>query len=292
MCLAFLALPVTGAGAATSPTYATGIQIGPLAMGHGYKLTISDTCNAPGVASAVLSKSGRGYTIGHYYNYYKAGKGSNCKTSRKLGSGSITLSWGTALSGKLRFANAGRRRRLACDRTTIGRQREATGTGTLKIAIHPGVFGRFDLHRVKGQIQEISGDCGGAGASGVSLGAGWETKAGRAGLQAYKNSRGKKAIYADVPDNLGSKVLGTTDDVFRGSGVFSFQSNLSSGRMSAFNPFLTGSLKYTATGQCSAGTTMGKMTGRMVLHDPVSGRFVYASRRAKGPYMDSASGNC
>lgn len=163
--------------------------------------------------------------------------------------------------------------------------------GILKLAIHPGVFGSLDLHRVKAQIQQISGDCGGVGGSGVTLGAGWG-KHNAAGLQAYVNSRGKRLVSAYAPDNLSAKVLGSVDDLFRGPGLFSFHTNLRFGKVSAFKPFLTGSLKYNASGRCSQGSTTGTLTGRIVLHDPVSGRYVYAGRSAHGPYMDNASGNC
>lgn len=294
MCLAFLALPVSGAGAATgsSPPSTRMIQIGPLKVGHGFALTITDICGKGGVATAELVKGGRGYTISHYYNYYKSDRGSSCRTSNKLKSGSMTLTWGSLVKVKLNFSQAGPLKRLANPGCGGARShyREATGTGSLKMAIHPGVFGKLNLHKVKAQLQSYRGYCTGAVPGGTSLGASWEK--GNAGLDAYVNSRGKRLVDAYAPDNPSHKVVGSTSDVFRGQRLFTFASNLSSGQIHGFDRFLTGSLQYTASDQCTQGSTSGKLAGKLVLHDPVTGRTVYRGGRASLPYMFNAHGTC
>lgn len=291
MGLALLALPVSSAVASSSSsTVPAGIQIGPLTVGHGYKLTIFGSCNEPDAfASVELVKAGHDYTLSHGYEYKGRG-GSTCKTSSKFGSGSMTLNWGRSLSGKLKFSKAGRLKRLTFKgcKGTDGHYRSVTGTGTLKMAIHTGVFGKLSLHTVKGQLEEFNGSCGGGPSQGTTLFASWEK--GVASFEAYVNARGKRFVEATAPDNPTRKVRGTAADLFEGKSLFSFHSNLSSAKVTGFDPFLTGSLKYKASSGCVNGSTSGKLSGKLVLHDPVSGTFRFIGKKAVAPFVGLSNG--
>lgn len=295
--LALLALPVSSAVASSSASSVpTGIQIGPLTVGNGYKLTITGSCNYQhAYADVSLVKTGSGYTITHAYSDLKA-TSSSCKTSSKFGSGSMTLKWGGALSGKLKFSKAGSLKPLHFKycKGTDGHYRNVTGTGTLKMAIHTGTFGRLDLHKVKAQIQEYNGTCEGEGGNTPRTELFASEDKGNAEVDAYETARGKRYVSVSAPDNVSRKVRGYADDLFEGKSVFSFKSNLSSAKLTGSDPFLTGSLKYKASGGCTDGTTTGKLSGKLVLHDPVSGTFRFVGKKAYGPSvsLSNINGNC
>jgi hypothetical protein len=290
--LAFLALPLGSAAAATAPPPSTAIQIGPVALGGGYKLTIIGDCNVPNAyADASVMKTGRGYTLTHYY-YGAKNVSSTCKTSSKYGSGSMALKWGK-ITVKMKFGHAGSKKRLVekgC-RGTAGHLRHVTGTGTLNMDVHTGTFGKLNLHRVGAEILIYDGSCSGS-EGGVALSAGFAK--GSEYVTGYTNARGKRFVGVSAPDNVSRRIRGTVSDTFESKNVFSFSSNLSSGKIAGFSPFLSGSLKYKASTVCTTGYTTGTMTGKLVWHDPVSGTFRLVGKKASfpGPTMYRNSGAC
>lgn len=292
--LALLALPVSIA-VASSSSVAKEIQIGPLTVGHGYKLTISGSCNEPHAhASVTLVKTGPGYTFTHYYNDYDGNEdGSICKTANNLRSGFMGLSWGSLLSAKLNFSKAGRLKGYSVQgcRGTFGYEREVTGQGTFKMAIHTGVFGKLDLRTVKGEIRKLNGSCVRGPTTATALGASWGNYI--ADVSAYTSPRGHRFLAVSAPDNPSPFVSGSAEDVFEGKSLFSFGPNLSSAELKGFDPFVTGSLHYEASSACAYGFTTGKLSGKLVLHDPVSGTRRFVGRRASAPVeLDGAHGKC
>lgn len=292
VCLAFMALPLSSAWAAGSTPTATGIQIGPIALNGGYQLTIEGSCNVPNAYTSVtVTKAGRGYTFTH--SYYGAPRVlSKCTTSPKFGSGTMKLGWGK-LTVNMKFGKAGARKRLSfvgC-KGTAGHLRHVTGKGTLKMDIHPGAFGKLNLHKVKGEILIFDGHCGGgASPGGVSLSAGFGKNSQY--VSGYLTPKGKRQLSAGGPDKVSRKIRGYVTDTFMGKRLFSFSSNLSSAKLSGFSPFLTGSLRYTALAPCSSGYSQGKLKGKMALHDPVVGTLRFLGRKAEMPSMYRANGTC
>ena len=297
MGLALLALPVSSAlASSSSSSVPTGIEIGPMTVDHGYTLTITGSCNEPNAYVYVsLVKAGHDYTITHsyYYNSVKRAH-STCTTANNLGSGSMNVSWGGLLSGKLKFSKAGRLKGYSVQscKGTFGHERKVTGKGTLKMAIHTGVFGKLDLQTVKGDIQEFNGTCSG-GAEETGLFASWDKSS--AGINAYVTPRGKRFVDVSAPDNASHSVRGSAEDVFEGKNLFTVRSNLSSAKVTGFDPFLTGSsLKYKASSGCTNGSTTGKLSGKLVLHDPVSGTFRFIGKKATAPFvsLERTNGKC
>ena len=272
--LAMLALPVSAAGATT--TSPTGIQIGPLKLANGYSVTINSSCTAPYESTYVLvMKSGRQYSLTHDYYRATAG-GTSCSTSSTLGSGTLSIRWGAPLYGKLKFSKPGRVRRLTIKSCAYGKYRSVTGKGSLKLNIHARALGKLNLRTVKGQIQEYTGGCPSPNANGVGLYGSYKTGS----VSGFAPPKGQRSISVTAPDNVSKQVHGTTSDTFLGQTLFSFKSNLSVAKLTGLNPFLTGTMKYKAIGTCLAGSSTGTLSGKLVLHDPVSGRFTYLGSKA------------
>ncbi len=294
--LAFLALPVSSAVATTSSVSPV-LSIGPLTAKNGFKVTIFSSCNgAANYANVSVVKAKRHYSLGHYY-YDDRTRASKCTATSKLGSGTLILRWGRLLHGKLKFAHAGRLRKIpghGCP--SPGHQRKVKGTGTLTMAIHTTAFGKLVIHATSAAFQryDTEGTCGGSKpATTVGLNASFIKL--KRFVTAYETN-GKRTIDVGADDSPSRNVGGDMTDLFFGSSLFSFKSNLSSAHIGSLSPLLTGSLKYTATAACTAARSSGKLKGRLVLHDPALGTLKYygsgAGSGPGGPQMYRTNGSC
>ena len=293
LAVAFLAWPAGTALAGTAP--APDITVGPLAAGHGFKVTIVANCNGhPDFATVSVVKSGHHYSLGHYYE--DTGRhASKCTATRSLGSGTLTLRWGKVASADLSFGHAGRLEKIrqrGCP--SPGHYRKLTGTGTLHLAIHAKTFGNLVFTSVPAELQRYDGtSCGGGTGPGptntVSLYASYHH--GTRGLLAFKSPRGKRSLYLFAPDTLTRQVSGNMDDIFYGgSSLFSFNSDLSSARVGSVSPYLTGALTYKGRG--CANQTSGKLRGKIVLHDPATGLMRFTGSAAESPTLTREDGVC
>jgi hypothetical protein len=293
--LSLAAVSLSGATAAAS-TVPTGIQIGPLTVGSGYKLTIVGECNIKNAyVNVTATKTGSGYTFTHSY-YGARNVGSTCTTSRSHGSGKMTVKWGK-LTVRMKFSKAGRTRRLTekgCT-GTFGHYRRVRGKGTLKMDIHPGAFGKLDLSKAKGEILIYDGTNGSCGGPSNETAMFSDFARGKEYVTGY--SLGSRRFAAiGVPDNVSRRIRGSAYDVFRSKKVFTFNSNLSKSKIVGFGSFLSGSLSYKASSTCTSGYTTGSVKGKLVLHDPVLGRFALVGRHAYlrngPPDMYDTRGTC
>lgn len=304
---AFLILPLGSASAAT-PVFHSPPQftIGPLAMSHGFKVTIFGGCNQkPDFANVIVTKKGHHYNLSYDY-VPRSGAKTTCKVTRKLGSGSLSMRWGAALRATLKLAATGPRKplRLKGCTGTFGHTRKVEGTGTLKLAIHTKVFGKLILHGVPAQIQVNGGrgHCppGGYSANFVNLTSNFPPHSNRQ-LDAYMAPNGHRSLYVSVENYVG-KLWQDVSDTFTGSRrLFSFASDLSSAHIGSPGSLLSGSLGFSATSSCSTGSTsppefrFGNLRGKLVVHDPVLGRLSFAGAKAqqvaisRGPYSCAVS---
>ena len=290
--LALLSWPAGSALASSSP--APDITVGPLTASHGFKLTIVANCNGhPDFATVSVIKSARHYSLGHYYEDTQR-HASRCTAGRRLGSGSLILHWGRLVNAELSFGQAGKVRKIrqkGCP--SPGRYRRLTGTGTLQIAIHTKAFGTLEFSHVPAEFQRYDGSSCGGGQPGpvntVTLSTTY--RHGRRSLDAFRSPRGKRSLYVFAPDDPARHVSGSLDDIFYGgAGLFSFDSNLTSARVGSVSRFLSGSLEYRGSG-CSSQTT-GKLTGKLVLHDPASGLMRFTGGAAEAPTLSRGDGTC
>ncbi|HWD65676.1 MAG TPA: hypothetical protein VG405_10910 [Solirubrobacteraceae bacterium] len=297
--LTLLALPVSSAAA---PGPYPSVTVGPIAAAHGFKVEIFSGCNVRGAAfgELVMTKRGRRYTL--TYDYYPRKGDTTCTASKRLGSGKLSVRWGRALSGHLKFGQAGGRKPIREKGCTgpSGHYRKVRGTGSLKMAIHTKVFGKLVIHSAPAEIEvyDENPTCTPAGGAGsyTTFYAAWDGF--RRTLDASDTPGGHRITDVFAQDNsaavAGSDVIGRVQDVFRGgSKLFSFRSDLSSAHLGSISPLLSGGLKYTATSSCGPDYTAGTLTGKLVVHDPVLGplRFVGSkvSERYGGPALDTGA---
>jgi hypothetical protein len=297
-CAAFLALPLSNAGASTGPF--SEVIVGPIAAAHGFKVDVTVDCNDHGsYGQLAVTKSGHHYTLSYNYDP-RRGRKTTCTAAKKLGSGSMTVRWGKALSGKLKFGHAGSLKALYEKGCTgpLGHYRKLKGTGTLKMAIHSGVFGKLDVHSVHAEMQVYDGNptCTGGGSGGnyTEFFANWDKF--RRGVNAFRTPAGHRRV--DVfAENDTPAVTGSMDDQFMGgSKLFSFKSDLSSAHVGSMSPLLTGGLTYTATGSCGSDHTTGTLKGKLVVHDPALGTMRFVGKKATkmygGPSLESNGSGC
>ncbi len=251
--LACLALPISSAAATSVPPYLT---IGPVTAKHGFKVTISSSCNqSTDFASVSVVKSKRRYTLGHYY-YDGGNHAAKCTATSKLGAGTLVLRWGRAFHGKLKFGHAGSLKKIpggsGCP--SQGHQRKVKGTGTLTMAIHTKAFGKLVIHAASAEFQryDTPTSCGGGGTPPTTVGLSASFDKFKRYISAYE-TKGKRSLDMGAQDNVNKSVKGNMTDAFFGSSLFSFKSNLSSAHVGSLSPLLTGGLKYTATTGCLAG---------------------------------------
>lgn len=297
-CVTFVALPLSSAGAATASFKE--VVVGPLTTAHGYKVEVTVDCNSKGgeFGQLAVTKGGHHYALSYTY-YPRHGRKTTCTASRKLGSGSMTVRWGAALSGKLKFGHAGSLKPInekGC-KGPVGHLRKVKGTGTLKMSIHSRAFGKLVIHKAPAELQKYNENLtctGGPSGGATDLFANWDRF--RRGVSAFRTPRGHRLVSVFVEDDAPA-VTGSMDDEFTGGAkLFSFKSNLGSAHIGSLSPLLTGGLTYTATGSCGPGYTTGTLKGKLVVHDPVLGTVRFVGKKATklygGPSLESSGSGC
>ncbi len=295
LALALVVLPLSSAAASpTGTAQISNIQLGPLQADNGYRVRIMATCSkTDDFAQVEFSKGGHHYRITHYYS--DAGRhATSCSVSKRLGSGSLRLSWGRAVWVRLRLGNAGSVHRSGhrggCGGGVISHERKATATGTMRVSIHTRSFGRLLFHSVPAHLVRFTfaasasvlekcrqPSLGGA----ASLFGGWLKGRTARIVSGYVSPAGRRWIYVNAPDNVSKRIGGQLSDGFTGGKrLFSFSSDLSSARIGGFKPFLIGTARYEATSACSQGITNGTLRGKLVLRDPISGKVRFFGSRA------------
>ncbi len=297
-CAALLALPASSALARAVSVNPPGITVGPLKAANGYTVTLSGSgCDNPyQEVNIVITKTGRDYTISHDY-YYKSHK-STCTVSSSLKSGAMSAKWGKLVDIKLKLGHAKGLRKLrytakGCTGTE-GSYRAVRGHGTVRLSIHRQAFGKLLLHSVRGELISYDYDvsCKSTGPE-KSLSTSFGKDSLGESLTGTVPSRGTRNMLITGPDNPGRGVFGSVDDTFwGGSGLVSIGSNLRSAKLGAFKQLLTGSIRFTASGSCSQGYQPGKLSGKLVLHDPASGRLTLRGRSAFDSGVYDTSGSC
>jgi len=266
---AVAAIGASTAAAAASPP---GIEIGPIKASHGFSMTLFDgSCTRQGSALTVEFSKGRSVSITHDYS----GGASKCKVSRKLGSGSLSAHWGGLVKIRLSVKNPRKLKKFkrfhGCSGSG-GIGRAATVTGTLKISIHRGVFGRIHVHKAKALLDRGANlSCTTKTSTGITAFGTF----GPAFLDANYLARGKRSVLISETATLSGSI---TDDLLissdGGTNVFNVAPDLSSATIGGAGSTLTGSLTFAGLPVCvgsSPDARNGAFAGALVAHDPVLG---------------------
>jgi hypothetical protein len=288
-------LAIFGAVDAAAATKAPGISVGPIKGSHGYSVSIFDSsCGAAGGVTIELSKGSR-INVTHTYS----GGSTKCKVSRSLRSGSVSVNWPGLASIHLSVGSAGKLTKARPPKGchgSVGKQRTGVATGTLRIEIHPGAFGRYKLHRAKASLDSYGNfACKPSGSADISVNGTF----GPLFLSATQPPRGLRSVL--ISGNAAPPATGITDTFLLyaegTSKLFNAASNLSSATIGAAGSVLTGSLTFSGLPVCtgSSGAANGSFGGAMVLHDPVLGAITLTGSAATEAFIDIGSaipGSC
>jgi hypothetical protein len=275
-CVAALpALGVPGAAAASSPP---AIVIGPIKALHGFALTLTGTCTPTASALTITFSNGPSQpSVSHTY----AGGAAKCSVSGKLASGSLNADWKGLAAISLSAGRPGRVRPLVGCSGSGGVQRPAIVTGTLKVTIHPGVFGRIDVHTAAASLERLGSrqKCTAPARSDETVLGNF----GGVGLSATQPANGRRSVLISES----AKVTGRITDSFvldarGGSSLFDAARDLGSAKIGGEGSALTGSLTFTALPPCAPGLSArnGSFSGTLVAQDPVLGTLMLSGAGA------------
>jgi hypothetical protein len=280
---ALVAVGASNAAAVVSPP---SITVGPIKASHGFSLTLIDaTCSAKGSKLTIEFSKGNSASLAHQY----LGGPSQCKLSRKLASGSLSGRWGGLANVKLAVRQPGKviKAKTAPGCTGSGGiARSAVVTGTLKIAIHPGVFGKVSLHEAKASLNGLANvNCATPGSTGITV----YGTFGPVSLSASQPGTGPRSVL--ISENGAKPASGISDNftlaVKGGTSVFNAAPDLSSATIGGAAPFLSGSLAFTGLPACvgSPGARNGSFGGTLVAHDPVLGTLTLVGASATTTFI-------
>jgi hypothetical protein len=291
---AFGALGATSAAAATSPA---GILIGPIKAAHGYSVTVAQTACPPSSSSGLTIEFSKGsklsisheLSISHDYS----GGASTCSVVGKLSSGFVSARWGRLATIKVRIKKVGKVKKLKPPRGCTGRvgtERRAVATGTLKIAIHPGVFGRIKVRKAAAFLQRFGTlSCHPSGATDVTV----LGTFGGLTLSATQPAKGRRSVL--ISGTGATLAGGIKDEVFLdavgGSSLFNVAPSLASATIGKAGSLLEGSMTFTGLPACagSPGARNGSFSGSLVVRDPVLGSLTLAGSQATDGFIAMGS---
>lgn len=253
------------AQAASSPAYLSSTGKGP----KGYALSVG---GSPGYASVDLSKSKSGSNQSH--DLSRSGKGVAYKVGKNLSSAKLKASYGSLGAVNMKFVPTGplaKGPKLPKGCTgKRGVQRKGILRGTLKFRMKKGgaSYSKKSLAATlsKGStITRCSGTPGGGFTHSYNLN---PTLSGNALSVFASRYSGKRVTQNFSVYSSPTKVISLSHTIYatkKGAKYFDPKTDLSSAKMVAIGPWLSGSLSYTADpSQSSGGTSSyGTMTGKL-----------------------------
>jgi hypothetical protein len=282
-------LAMLGAVNAAAATSAPGISVGPLKGPHGYSVSIFDSsCSAAGGVTIEFSKGSK-INVTHTY----AGGTTKCRVARSLRSGSVSVNWPGLATIHLSVGHAGKLRKAKPPKGchgSDGRERTAVATGTIKITVHPGAFGKYKAHKAAASLDSYgSFACKPSGSADIAVNGTF----GPLFLSATQPPKGPRSVLIS---GTGAPLAGGITDNFLlyaegGSKLFTAASNLTSATVGTAGSALTGSLTFSGLPVC-AGTTgaaNGSFSGALVLHDPVLGSVALTGSAATNAFIQIGS---
>jgi hypothetical protein len=280
---AFAASGAVSAAAAASPA---GISIGPIKAAHGYSVTVSEAACPPSATNGLTIEFSKGSKLSITHDY--SGGASTCSVSGKLASGSVSANWPGLATIKLRVNKRGKLVKLRPPRGctgTVGTERRAVATGTLKIAIHPGVFGRIKVRKAVAFVQRFGTlNCHPSGAGDVTV----YGTFGQLSLSATQPPKGRRSVLISGPAT--ALAGGIKDELLigaeGGSSLFNAPS-LASATIGTAGSVIMGSLAFTGLPVCSgsSGAANGSFSGALVVRDPVLGPVTLAGSQATNGFI-------
>jgi hypothetical protein len=265
---------------------------------HGWHMMISAYgCGAKGSGvSLTASKTGSHFSFSHYY--YGPSRKSGCSASKTLNSGKLHAYWGKLFHLKMTVAGAGSKTTIPLPKGCtgiLGHQRAIKAHGTLSMTIHRKVLGHIRLTHLKGMMQLFDSSKNFKCTSPTHFPKSTFASGsfGTHYLSAFKNDHtGATSATLGGSGRLGSGVGESYGDTFTGA-PFTFNKQLTSAKIGSITSFLSGSVSFTGTTQCSAGWENGTWnSGTLKFHDGLSKWSFVGSATASGYVAKSTATPC